>query len=79
MKNKFKNAIILIGSIIFITCLTIMALCLIPIICEVSIDHLGLNIGSIITVIVGYILISMIVLSVIAIREIILYIYSRSK
>ena len=79
MKNKFENAIILIGSIIFIICLTIMALCLIPIICEVSIDHLGLNIGSIITVIVGYVLISMIVICVIAIKEIILYISSRSK
>ena len=79
MKNKFENVIILIGSIIFITCLTIMAFCLIPIICEVSIDHFGLNIGSIITVIVGYVLISMIVVCVIAIREIIQYISSRSK
>lgn len=79
MKNKFENAIILIGSIIFITCLTIMSLYLIPVICEVSIDYLGLNIGSIITVVVGYILISLIGVCVIAIREIIQYISSRSK
>lgn len=79
MKNKFENAIILIGAIIFIVCLTIMSLYLIPVICEVSIDHLGLNIGSIITVVVGYILISLIVVCVIAFREIIQYISSRSK
>lgn len=79
MKNKFENVIILIGAIIFIVCLTIMSLYLIPVICEVSIDHFGLNIGSIITVVVGYILISLIVVCVIAIREIIQYISSRSK
>lgn len=79
MKNKLENAIILIGAIIFIVCLTIMSLYLIPVICEVSIDHFGLNIGSIITVVVGYILISLIVVCVIAIREIIQYISSRSK
>ena len=79
MKNKFENAIILIGAIIFIICLTIMSLYLIPVICEVSIDYLGLNIGSIITVVVGYILISLIGVCVIAIREIIQYISSRSK
>ena len=79
MKIKLENVIILIGAIIFMICLTIMTLCLIPIICEVSIDYLGLNIGSIITVIVGYILISMIVICVIAIREIMLYISSRNK
>ena len=39
MKNKFENAIILIGAIIFIVCLTIMSLYLIPVICEVSIDR----------------------------------------
>lgn len=79
MKIKLENVIILILSIIFITCLTIMALCLIPIICEVSIDHFGLNNGSIITVVVGYILISLILVCVIALREIIQYISSRSK
>ena len=79
MKNKLENAIILIGAIIFIICLTIMSLYLIPVICEVSIDYLGLNIGSIITVVVGYILISLIGVCVIAIREIIQYISSRSK
>ena len=79
MKNKLENAIILIWVIIFIICLTIMSLYLIPIICEVSIDHFGLNIGSIITVVVGYILISLILVCVIALREIIQYISSRSK
>ena len=79
MKIKLENVIIFILSIIFIICLTIMSLYMIPIICEVSIDYFGLNIGSIITVIVGYILISMIVICVIAFREIIRYISSRSK
>lgn len=75
MKIKLENVIILIGAIIFITCLTIMTLYLIPVLCEVFIDHFGLNIGSIITVVVGYILISLIVVCVIAIREIIRYIF----
>ena len=79
MKNKLENAIILIFAIIFIICLTIMSLYMIPIICEVSIDYFGLNIGSIITVIVGYILISLILVCVIAFREIIQYISSRNK
>ena len=79
MKIKLENVIILILSIIFITCLTIMSLYMIPIICEVSIDYFGLNIGSIITVIVGYILISLILVCVIAFREIIQYISSRNK
>ena len=79
MKIKLEDAIILIGAIIFIICLTIMSLYLIPIICEVSIDHFGLNNGSIITVVVGYILISLILVCVIALREIIQYISSRSK
>ena len=79
MKIKLEDVKILIGTIIFIICLTIMSLYLIPIICEVSIDHFGLNIGSIITVVVGYILISLILVCVIALREIIQYISSRSK
>ena len=79
MKIKLEDVIILIGAIIFIICLTIMSLYLIPIICEVSIDFFGLNIGSIITVVVGYILISLIEVCVIAFIEIIRYISSRSK
>ena len=79
MKIKLEDVKILIGTIFFIICLTIMSLYLIPIICEVSIDHFGLNIGSIITVVVGYILISLISVCVIALREIIQYISSRSK
>ena len=79
MKNKLENAIILILAIIFIVCLTIMSLYMIPIICEVSIDYFGLNIGSIITVVVGYIFISLILVCIIAFREIIRYISSRSK
>ena len=79
MKNKLENAIILIWAIIFIICLTIMSLYLIPIICEVSIDYFGPTIGSTITVVVGYILISMIEVCVIAFREIIQYISSRNK
>ena len=79
MKIKLEDVKILIGTIFFIICLTIMSLYLIPIICEVSIDHFGLNIGSIITVVVGYILISLILVCVIALREIIQYISSRSK
>ena len=79
MKIKLEDVKILIGTIFFIICLTIMSLYLIPIICEVSIDHFGLNIGSIITVVVGYILISLISVCVIAFREIIQYISSRNK
>ena len=79
MKIELEDVIILIETSICIICLTIMSLYLIPIICEVSIDHFGLNIGSIITVVVGYILISLIVVCVIAIREIIQYISYRSK
>ena len=79
MKIKLEDVKILIGTIFFIICLTIMSLYLIPIICEVSIDHFGLNIGSIITVVVGYILISLILVCIIAFREIIQYISSRNK
>lgn len=74
-KINLKDVLILIGSIIYIICVTILSLYLITVICEVSIDHFGLNIGSIITVVVGYILISLIVVCVIAIREIIRYIF----
>lgn len=74
-KINLEDVLILIGSIIYIICVTIMSLDLITVICEVSIDYFGLNIGSIITAVVGYILISLIVICVIAIREIIRYIF----
>ena len=66
MKIKLKNVLFLIGAIIFAICLTIMTLCLISVVCELCIDSFGLNIWSIITVVVGCICISPIVIRIIA-------------
>ena len=66
MKIKLENVIIPIVAIIFTICLTIMILYQIPLVCELYISNFGLNIGSIITVIDGYICISLIVVCIIA-------------
>ena len=75
MKIKLENVIIPIVAIIFTICLTIMILYQIPLVCELYIGNFGLNIGSIITVIDGYICISLIVVCIIATIQLIKCIY----
>ena len=71
MKNKFENVIILIGSIVFTICVAINNVYLIPFVCKLSIGSFGLNIGSIITAVVGCILISLIVACIIVMIQLI--------
>ena len=62
-------------AIVFAICVTINNVYLIPFVCKLSIGSFGLNIGSIITVVVGCILISLIVACVIAVIQLIKCIY----
>ena len=75
MKIKLENVIILIGAIIFIICLTIMNIYLMPFLSKTFIEHFGPFFGQILATVLDYGLISMIVVCVIAIREIIRYKY----
>lgn len=70
-KIKLKDIIFLIESIIFTVYVTIYNVSMIPTVCEVSIDRFGVNIGSLITIVVGCILISLIVVCVICITKVI--------
>lgn len=71
MKIKLENVIILIESIVFTIFITIDSVYLIPFVCELSIDRFGLNIGSFITAVVGYIHISLIVVCIIGVIKVI--------
>ena len=75
MKIKLENAIILIGAIIFIICLTIMNIYLMPFLSKTFIEHFGPFFGQILATVLDYGLISLIVICVIVIREIIRYKY----
>lgn len=75
MKIKLENVIILIGTIIFTICLTIMNLYLMPFLSKTFIEYFGSFFGPILAAVLDYGLISMIVVCVIAIREIIRYKY----
>lgn len=70
-KIKLKDIVFLIDSIIFTVYVTIYNVSMIPTICEVSIDHFGVNIGSLITVVVGCILIALIVICIICVIKVI--------
>lgn len=69
------DILFIIFGIAFTICVAINNVYLIPFVCELSIGSFGLNIGSIITVVVGYILISLIVACVIAVIQLIKCIY----
>lgn len=75
MKIKLENVIILIGAIIFIICLTIMNIYLMPFLSKTFIEHFGPFFGQILATVLDYGLISLIVICVIVIREIIRYKY----
>ena len=75
MKIKLENVIILIGTIIFTICLTIMNLYLMPFLSKAFIEHFGPFFGQILATVLDYGLISLIVICVIVIREIIRYKY----
>lgn len=63
-KIKLKDALYLICAIIYTISVTIYDISQIPVVYETSINRFGLNIGLIITVVVGCILIALIVLCV---------------
>ena len=69
------DVLFIIFGIAFTICVAINNVYMIPFVCELSIGSFGLNIGSIITVGVGYILISLIVACVIAVFQLIKCIY----
>ena len=69
------DVLFIIFGIAFTICVAINNVYMIPFVCELSIGSFGLNIGSIITVVVGYILISLIVACVIAVFQLIKCIY----
>lgn len=66
-----KDVLFIIFAIVFTICVTINNIYLIPFVCELSIGSFGLNIGSIITVVVGCILIALIVACIIAVIQLI--------
>ena len=71
MKIKLENVIFLIGAIIFIVCLTIMNIYLMPFLSKTCIEHFGPFFGQVLATVLDYGLISLIVLCVIIIKEII--------
>lgn len=70
-----KDVLFIIFAIVFTICVTINNIYLIPFVCKLSIGSFGLNIGSIITVVVGCILIALIVACIIAVIQLIKYIF----
>ena len=69
------DVLFIIFGIAFTICVAINNVYMIPFVCKLSIGSFGLNIGSIITVVVGYILISLIVACIIAVIQLIKCIY----
>lgn len=65
-KLNLKDALFLIFAIVFTIRVTIKNISLIPVACELSIDHFGLNIESFITVVTVCILILLTVICVIS-------------
>ena len=65
------DVLFIIFGIAFTICVAINNVYMIPFVCELSIGSFGLNIGSIITAVVGYILISLIVACIIAMIQLI--------
>lgn len=64
-KIKLKDVLIIIWVISFTICATIYSAYLISVVYKLSIDSVGLNIGLVITVVIGCIFIALIVLCVI--------------
>ena len=69
------DVLFIIFAIAFTICVAINSVYMIPFVCKLSIGSFGLTIGSIITVVVGCILISLIVACIIAVIQLIKCIY----
>ena len=70
------DVLFIIFAIVFTICVAINNVYLIPFVCKLSIGSFGLNIGSIITAVVGCILISLIVACIIAMIQLIKCIFN---